>query len=83
MLGFKDSLNTLYGASKCAVKIMTKDVAKEYAALNVRANSIHPGYINTDMANSVLFLASEESAFMTGSEFVIDGGAHASGGPSG
>ncbi|KAJ3328457.1 VPS35 endosomal protein sorting factor-like, partial [Gonapodya sp. JEL0774] len=27
-----------------------------------------------DIANSIVFLASEESAFMTGSELVVDGG---------
>lgn len=30
--------------------------------------------VPTDIANAVVFLASEESAFMTGSELVIDGG---------
>lgn len=97
--------HALYGASKGAVRIMTKDVAMEYAASQVRVNSIHPGYINTgmaeygaeasgttveqlgqdmypmgrigepeDVANVVLFLASDESRYMTGAELVIDGG---------
>jgi NAD(P)-dependent dehydrogenase (short-subunit alcohol dehydrogenase family) len=39
--------HALYGASKGAVRIMTKDVAMEYAASQVRVNSVHPGYINT------------------------------------
>lgn len=100
--------HVLYGASKGAVRIMTKDAAMEYAPYGVRVNSIHPGYIDTgmadyasevtgnskeklghdlfplgrlgsvkDVANTVLFLASDESAFTTGSEFVIDGGATA------
>lgn len=97
--------HALYGASKGAVRIMTKDVAMEYAASQVRVNSIHPGYINTgmaaygaeaagttveqlgqdmyplgrigepeDVANVVVFLASEESRYMTGAELVVDGG---------
>lgn len=99
--------HVLYGASKGAVRIMTKDAAMEYAAQGVRVNSIHPGYIDTnmvsyasettkhskaelaqatptgrlgtveDVANMVLFLASEESSHVTGAEFVIDGGATA------
>ncbi|MFM1655720.1 SDR family NAD(P)-dependent oxidoreductase [Brevibacillus sp. B_LB10_24] len=96
--------HVLYGASKGAVRIMTKDAAIEYAANGVRVNSIHPGYIETgmvtyaaeatkhskaelaqdvptgrlgtveDVANMVLFLASDESSHVTGAEFVIDGG---------
>lgn len=100
--------HVLYGASKGAVRIMSKDAAMEYASAGVRVNSIHPGYIDTgmadyasevsgsskeqlgkdlfplgrlgsvkDVANTVLFLASDESAFTTGTEFVIDGGATA------
>lgn len=99
--------HVLYGASKGAVRIMTKDAAMEYAREGVRVNSIHPGYIDTGMADyaskttghskqelgkeyplghlgtvenvayTVLFLASDESAFSTGAEFVIDGGATA------
>lgn len=98
-----------YNASKGGVRIYTKSVAL-YAAqnkLNVRVNSVHPGYIWTpmvehylakhgdvaegrkvldrmhpighvgepdDIAYGVLYLASEESKFVTGSELVIDGG---------
>lgn len=41
----------LYGASKGAVRTMTKDAAVEYAKENIRVNSIHPGYIKTGMAD--------------------------------
>jgi 3alpha(or 20beta)-hydroxysteroid dehydrogenase len=91
-----------YGASKWAVRGMTKSVALEVAPFGVRVNSIHPGIIETPMldefekwgimpqvmqqipvarkaeavevARLALFLASDESAYSTGSEFVIDGG---------
>lgn len=89
-----------YGASKWAVRGMTKSAARELAPFNVRVNSIHPGLIETDMlsllgpptdtmgemvpmgrtasadeiADTALFLASDESKYTTGTEFVIDGG---------
>ena len=93
-----------YGASKWAVRGMTKGVAKELAPHGVRVNSIHPGIIDTPMlqtfeaagdgvreavrtriplgfeaepihvANLALYLASDESAYSTGSEFIVDGG---------
>ena len=96
--------HTCYGASKGAVRIMTKDAAMELAEAGVRVNSVHPAYIDTEMADygaeaqdatkeeldamhpighmgepedvayAVLYLASEESKFMTGSELVLDGG---------
>ncbi|OCT14453.1 short-chain dehydrogenase [Paenibacillus pectinilyticus] len=103
--GIKGSSDTtLYGASKGAVRIMSKDLAKEVAAQQVRVNSIHPGVIQTQMgdevasgkhvtttqlaagiplnrlgtpeevANLVVFLASDESSFITGAEMVVDGG---------
>ncbi|WP_281974653.1 SDR family NAD(P)-dependent oxidoreductase [Halobacillus litoralis] len=95
---------SLYSASKGAIRILSKSVAMEYASHNIRINSIHPGYIKTQMieyaaqvankqaedqsslvplkrlgttqevANMVLYLASEKSSYVTGSEFVIDGG---------
>ena len=98
-----------YNASKGGVRLLTKSAALHAAksGLNIRVNSVHPGYIVTpmveevlqasgnaealqkyleslhplgrlgdpdDIAYGVLYLASDESRFVTGSELVIDGG---------
>ena len=98
-----------------AVRLMTKAVATECGSRRhpIRVNSIHPGFVDTDMgeqssalavsmgvaksaeearrftenlhilrrvasaeeiARAALFLASDDAAFMTGAEMVVDGG---------
>jgi 3alpha(or 20beta)-hydroxysteroid dehydrogenase len=97
-----------YVASKWAVRGMTKTAARELAQRGIRVNSIHPGFVPTqlaieeesllepiqglirahaerlapmgragkpeEIARLALFLASDESSYSTGSEFVADGG---------
>jgi 3alpha(or 20beta)-hydroxysteroid dehydrogenase len=89
-----------YGASKWAVRGMTKSAAQELAPHGIRVNSVHPGIIDTqmitefgpqwreallpripqgrvasadDVAKLVLYLASDESNYSNGAEFIVDG----------
>lgn len=106
-----------YNTSKGALRQMAKALAIEFArkGLKIRVNSVHPGLINTPMAQEIIetwikkgltesgslddikaamagmhplgrlgrpediafgvvYLASDEASFVTGSELVIDGG---------
>lgn len=45
--------NVSYGASKAALITMSKSISKELASSRIRVNCIAPGYIDTDMNNSI------------------------------
>lgn len=47
-------LHTVYGASKGAVRSMTKSAAAELGRAGIRVNSVHPGIIDTPMATEGL-----------------------------
>src|ERR1044071_1753813 len=92
-----------YAASKGAVMAMTKAMALDHAAENIRVNCICPGIVATEMvarfnldenarkqreamhpmgrfgqpedvANTAVFLASDEAGWTTGSVVTVDGG---------
>ncbi|MGD9536818.1 MAG: SDR family NAD(P)-dependent oxidoreductase [Alphaproteobacteria bacterium] len=91
-----------YGASKGAIRSLSKSLAIQFAADRIRSNCILPGAIHTpmqarlddpglkakfaeaipigrvgtaeDIANLSLFLLSDAAGFITGAEFIIDGG---------
>lgn len=96
-----------YNAAKAGVIGLTKNLALDYVAANVRVNAVCPGFVDTELirryvnaspdpgaaydelvqlhpmgrlarpveiAHSILFLASDESSFVTGSSLVVDGG---------
>jgi NAD(P)-dependent dehydrogenase (short-subunit alcohol dehydrogenase family) len=92
-----------YSASKGGLRLLSKDMAMEFAPFGIRVNSLHPGGVLTpmtkdlvggpggqeliknscpmgrlaspmEMAYAILYLASDESSFATGSELVVDGG---------
>ena len=92
---------SIYSASKAAVIGFTKSLSKELGPLNIRVNSIAPGFIITgmtegitdcivqgnlksismgrlgttkDVANVILFLAWDLSAYVNGQIIGVDGG---------
>lgn len=96
-----------YCTTKHAVIAMTRQIAVDYAADNIRCNALCPGFVDTpfnhgfevqmggrqalesyvarsipmgrwaaveEIAASIVYLASDQSGFMTGHALVIDGG---------
>jgi meso-butanediol dehydrogenase/(S,S)-butanediol dehydrogenase/diacetyl reductase len=105
IVGIRD--RAAYCASKGAVACLTRAMALDHVAQNIRVNAVCPGTIDSpyfqeifakspqaaelrrqlesrqamnrlgqpeEIANGMLFLASDESSFMTGSLLTIDGG---------
>lgn len=58
---------------------MTKEMkrADDFGAMAIGATPLSRGANPLEVASGILFLASDESSFMTGSEMIIDGGATA------
>ncbi|MEL6535908.1 MAG: glucose 1-dehydrogenase [Bacteroidota bacterium] len=99
--------NSVYSATKAAVRSLARTLTRELAPQGIRVNNISPGVIETpiwgktglpgsdvqaykeevtqaiplgrvgtaeEVANAVLFLASEESRYITGIDLPVDGG---------
>lgn len=100
LVGFRGA--GAYNASKGGMRLLTRNLALEYAKDGIRVNTICPGFIETPMlekeldpetlkamaqlhplgrlgkpeevAGAALYLASEESSFVTGTDIFVDGG---------
>ncbi len=80
----------LYAASKAALRSFSKVLASELSDKGIRSNTISPGLIGvndfhnqnyplglgnvTDVSNQVIYLLSNKSKWITGSDFILDGG---------
>ena len=88
-----------YSISKTALSGLTREMAGEFAALDVRVNAVAPGEIETEMtgpdyevlipripldrmgtpgdvAGTIYYLCSPDSAYVTGTEVWVTGGQH-------
>jgi NAD(P)-dependent dehydrogenase (short-subunit alcohol dehydrogenase family) len=92
------------GAAKSGISSMTRSMAYEWAHQGIRVNAVGPGYVRTEMVNSmekkglvdtrkiendtpmgrlaqpeeiakvILFLASADASYITGTTLMVDGG---------
>jgi len=88
-----------YSTSKTALSGLTREMANEFASLDVRVNAVAPGEIETEMtgpdyevlipripldrmgtpgdvAGTIYYLCSPDSAYVTGTEIWVTGGQH-------
>jgi len=98
-----DVANSVYSATKAAISSFSRSCAKELATKSIRSNSVHPGMVETELVQNLVFseeeltadkarylmkrygkpeevawaiiyLLSDASAWVTGTQLVIDGG---------
>ena len=97
--------NAVYGMTKSAIKSFSEYCALEFAPKQIRANSVHPGMVQTEMVEGlphssedldndknkyplkrygnpkeiawgIIYLLSDATKWITGTQLIIDGGVH-------
>lgn len=61
-----------YAASKAGLEHLTRALALEWAAHDIRVNALAPGYIDTEMNRD--FFSTEAGRYIFGTTIAVDGG---------